>query len=223
MARLFLLRHAKAGWAQPGMRDFDRALEPSGAADAEAMGEAMRTHGYVPDLTLCSTAARARQTLEGVAGRADIMDQADPSKKGTPGYVYQNGTLQGHPLGCAAGLATLDILEEPGLYDRVFAMADKLRAGLQEVFDRNDMGITVFGEGPMWHMLFTDKVPTNWREYIASDLKKLAVMEAQILKQGLFVLPQNRRFISIKHTDRDLEQTFEAMDRACHTFKTAIA
>ncbi|CAM5375822.1 phosphohistidine phosphatase [Aquamicrobium terrae] len=71
MARLFLLRHAKAGWAQPGMRDFDRALEPSGAADAEAMGEAMRTHGYVPDLTLCSTAARARQTLEGVAGRAD--------------------------------------------------------------------------------------------------------------------------------------------------------
>ncbi len=110
-----------------------------------------------------------------------------------------------------------------GRWDDATRVADKLRAGLQEVFDRNDMGITVFGEGPMWHMLFTDKVPTNWREYIASDLKKLAVMEAQILKQGLFVLPQNRRFISIKHTDRDLEQTFEAMDRACHTFKTAIA
>jgi glutamate-1-semialdehyde aminotransferase len=85
------------------------------------------------------------------------------------------------------------------------------------------MGITVFGEGPMWHMLFTDRIPTNWREFIASDLKKLGVMEAQILKQGIFVLPQNRRFISIKHTDRDLDQTFEAMERACRSFKAAIA
>ncbi len=71
MARLFLLRHAKAGWAQPGMRDFDRALEPSGTADAEAIGAAMRANGYVPDLTLCSTAVRARQTLEGIAGHTD--------------------------------------------------------------------------------------------------------------------------------------------------------
>ncbi len=71
MARLFLLRHAKAGWAQPGMRDFDRALEPSGTADEEAIGAAMRANGYVPDLTLCSTAVRARQTLEGIAGHTD--------------------------------------------------------------------------------------------------------------------------------------------------------
>ncbi|MGB3832513.1 MAG: histidine phosphatase family protein [Mesorhizobium sp.] len=71
MARLFLLRHAKAGWAMPGMRDFDRALEASGVADAEQVGEAMRAHSFVPDLTLCSTAARARQTLEGIAGHAD--------------------------------------------------------------------------------------------------------------------------------------------------------
>lgn len=53
------------------MRDFDRALDASGQADAEKMGMAMHTHGYVPDLTLCSTAVRARQTLEGIAGHAD--------------------------------------------------------------------------------------------------------------------------------------------------------
>ena len=183
------------------------------------LGGAQAYFDVVPDLATYGKIFGGGLPMGAVAGRADIMDQADPSKKGTPGYVYQNGTLQGHPLGCAAGLATLDILEEPGLYDRVFAMADKLRAGLQDVFDRNSMGITVFGEGPMWHMLFTDRVPTNWREYIASDLKKLSAMEAQIIKQGLFVLPQNRRFISIRHTDRDLEDTFEAMDRACHGFK----
>ena len=71
MSRLFLLRHAKAGWALPGMRDFDRPLDASGHADAEATGAAMRSHGYVPDITLCSNAVRARETLEGIAGQAD--------------------------------------------------------------------------------------------------------------------------------------------------------
>jgi phosphohistidine phosphatase len=53
------------------MRDFDRPLDPSGIADASAMGIAMHARNYVPDLTLCSSAARARQTLEGIAAHAD--------------------------------------------------------------------------------------------------------------------------------------------------------
>jgi phosphohistidine phosphatase len=53
------------------MRDFDRPLDASGHADAEATGQAMRAGGYVPDLTLCSNAVRARETLEGIAGHAD--------------------------------------------------------------------------------------------------------------------------------------------------------
>ncbi|MET3581739.1 phosphohistidine phosphatase [Mesorhizobium robiniae] len=71
MSKLYLLRHAKAGWALPGVRDFDRPLDASGLADAETMGAAMRAHNYIPDLTLCSTAKRALQTLEGVAGHTD--------------------------------------------------------------------------------------------------------------------------------------------------------
>lgn len=71
MSRLLLLRHAKAGWALPGVKDFDRPLDESGRADAEATGIVMRTAAYVPDLTLCSNAKRARETLEGVAGQTD--------------------------------------------------------------------------------------------------------------------------------------------------------
>ncbi|MBL8578851.1 MAG: histidine phosphatase family protein [Mesorhizobium sp.] len=71
MGRLYLLRHAKAQWALPGMRDFDRPLEGSGCIDAGRTGIEMRLRGYMPDLTLCSTAVRARQTLQEVAGEAD--------------------------------------------------------------------------------------------------------------------------------------------------------
>ena len=48
MSRLFLLRHAKAGWAEPGMRDFDRPLEPLGRTDADAIGAAMRASVLYP-------------------------------------------------------------------------------------------------------------------------------------------------------------------------------
>ena len=71
MSTLYLLRHAKAGWALPGVRDFDRPLDASGIADAEMMGTAMRARNYIPDITLCSNAKRARQTLEGIAGHTD--------------------------------------------------------------------------------------------------------------------------------------------------------
>jgi phosphohistidine phosphatase len=71
VSKLYLLRHAKAGWALPGVRDFDRPLDASGLADAETMGAAMRARNYIPDLTLCSNAKRARQTLEGLAGHTD--------------------------------------------------------------------------------------------------------------------------------------------------------
>ena len=71
MNKLYLLRHAKAGWALPGVRDFDRPLNSTGVADAKATGIAMRANGYVPKLTLCSNARRARDTLEGLAAHAD--------------------------------------------------------------------------------------------------------------------------------------------------------
>ncbi|MGE0566220.1 MAG: aspartate aminotransferase family protein [Pseudolabrys sp.] len=185
------------------------------------LGGAQEYFDIVPDLATYGKIIGGGLPVGAVAGRADIMDQANPSNKGTPGYVYQNGTLQGHMLGCAAAIATMDVLEQPGVYESVFAMADKLRKGLQEVFDKHRMGILVFGDGPMWHMLFTDKAPTNWRDIVATDTKKMATFEAELLRQGLFILPGNRRFISIRHADKDLEQTFDAADRACHAFLAA--
>lgn len=67
MSRVFLLRHAKAGWALPGMRDYDRPLDETGRRDARAMGAAIARDGYKPALIFCSAALRARETLKGVA------------------------------------------------------------------------------------------------------------------------------------------------------------
>ncbi|MCC0043046.1 MAG: histidine phosphatase family protein [Brucellaceae bacterium] len=67
MSQLLLLRHAKAVWALPGESDFDRALKASGVADSRSIGEQIVANGLLPDIVLCSTARRARETWSGVA------------------------------------------------------------------------------------------------------------------------------------------------------------
>lgn len=64
MRELILLRHAHAEAAGPGQDDRDRALSARGRAEAAAAGEWLRAHAHVPDLILCSTARRARETLD---------------------------------------------------------------------------------------------------------------------------------------------------------------
>lgn len=74
MNHLYLLRHAKARWAEPGSRDYDRAIELSGRADADMIAASMRLSGYVPDCVLCSGARRARETWEAAARHLPVKD-----------------------------------------------------------------------------------------------------------------------------------------------------
>ncbi|MDQ0320512.1 phosphohistidine phosphatase [Pararhizobium capsulatum DSM 1112] len=62
--RLYLLRHARAAWAQPDQTDFERTLDDVGYADAEIVADKAADRGFVPALVLCSTAERCRQTIE---------------------------------------------------------------------------------------------------------------------------------------------------------------
>jgi glutamate-1-semialdehyde 2,1-aminomutase len=147
------------------------------------------------------------------------MDQADPARRGTDSFVYQNGTLQGHPLGCAAALASLSVLREPGVYERLFAFSDKFRSELQAVLDRHEMGMRVIGEGPLWHIMSGTKVPRNWGDILESNPARAAAFDTELLRQGIFVTPGVRRFISICHDEDDLALTLDAADRACIAFK----
>nr|WP_297270384.1 histidine phosphatase family protein [Mesorhizobium sp.] len=74
MSRLLLLRHARAAWAEPGMRDFDRPLDATGRADADAMGAVMAREGVVPERVICSSARRARETWDAVMRHVPVTD-----------------------------------------------------------------------------------------------------------------------------------------------------
>ena len=74
MNRLYLLRHARARWGEPGSRDYDPPLEESGKADAQALASLMLAAGYVPDLVLCSGALRARETWNAASHHLEAQD-----------------------------------------------------------------------------------------------------------------------------------------------------
>lgn len=64
MLRLILVRHAKSDWSAHGLDDHERQLAPRGVKASRWIGDTMRAEGWLPDLILCSTALRTRQTLE---------------------------------------------------------------------------------------------------------------------------------------------------------------
>lgn len=74
MSRLFLFRHGKAAWAEPGMRDFDRKLDPRGVEEAVTMGRLMLERGLIPDKVICSTAARAVETIDALNESLHLND-----------------------------------------------------------------------------------------------------------------------------------------------------
>jgi phosphohistidine phosphatase len=74
-SRIFMLRHARAAWAAPGGRDFDRALDEEGRNEAHKIGLAMAINGYAPESVLCSTARRCRETLAIVAPHLGVAPQ----------------------------------------------------------------------------------------------------------------------------------------------------
>ena len=85
MLILSLLRHAKSSWKDPTIADHDRPLNTRGTAEAPVMGKAMAEHGLDPDLVLCSTARRTRDTLQLVL----------PELKTEPKIVYEDGLYHG--------------------------------------------------------------------------------------------------------------------------------
>jgi phosphohistidine phosphatase len=87
MLTLSLLRHAKSSWKNPTLPDHERALNSRGKAAAPMMGKAMAKHGLVPDLVLCSTARRTRDTLDLVL----------PELKAEPKIIYEDGLYHGTP------------------------------------------------------------------------------------------------------------------------------
>ena len=181
-------------------------------------GGAQDWYDVKPDLATYGKVVGGGGPMSCIAGRAEIIDQSDPHRKGQEKYTYFNGTLHGNPVAAAATIAMLDELSRPGIYERMHDYADNLCRESQKILDRYDIPAIVCHTGSLWQILFMDEVPRCHADMLASDQPAMRRLDTELMKQGQYVLPGVRRFVSTAHDDRDLDDTLSGLDRACRAF-----
>ncbi len=182
-------------------------------------GGAQQWYGVKPDLSTHGKVIGGGGPMSCIAGRAEVIDLCDPNRKGQPGYTYFNGTLHGNPVAAAATMAMLDQLSKPGTYERMNGFADDLCHESQKILNQHNIPAIAQNTGSLWQILFMHKTPRNQADIIAGDQTSMRKLDTLLMKQGQYVLPGVRRFVSAVHTEQDMEETLRGLDMACREFK----
>ena len=175
------------------------------------LGGYQRICGVTPDLTTMGKAIANGFPIAAIAGKEEIMNRF-ATKPG--GDVFFSGTYNGHPVGTAAALATIEVLETQPVHDHIFRLGDKMRKGLQEIMERLGIKATVTGFGSVFLTLFMEGPINNYSDLIRNDAQMFISYRQRLLDRGIFKLPYNlkRNHISFSHTDADIEETLQACE-----------
>jgi glutamate-1-semialdehyde 2,1-aminomutase len=127
--------------------------------------------------------------------------------------VWQAGTLNGNPVAAVAGLATLAELRKAGVYQKLFATGTRLRDGLAALARRHGMPAQVSGEPPVFDIIFTDSPIVDYRATLTADRRRIALFNEECLKRGV-VKAVNKIYVSLTHSDADVDATLAVFDAA---------
>ena len=178
-----------------------------------AYGGAQEFYRVVPDLAAFGKVLARGFPLACVAGPKAIMRHFDAALEGTPDYVWQAGTFNGNAIACAAGLATLAELRRPGAYERLFTTGGRLRDGLAAAVRKHGLAAQVSGEPPVFDIFFTDRPIVDYRATLTADRERIKRFNQELLRRGA-VKAVNKIYVSLAHTDRDVDDTLEIFDQA---------
>jgi len=177
-----------------------------------AMGGAQALCGIEPDLTTLGKIVGGGMPAAAFGGREDIMASLAPD-----GPVYQAGTLSGNPLAMAAGLATLERLEEDGFYEALGERTRSLAGGLASVAAEAGIPLATEHAGGMFGFVFTDEQPVRRYDQVAgADLERFRSFFHGMLERGIYLAPSafEAGFVSAAHTEEDVARTLEAAREA---------
>jgi glutamate-1-semialdehyde 2,1-aminomutase len=178
-----------------------------------AYGGAQAYYDVVPDVAAFGKVLAGGFPLAAVAGRGDIMKHFDAALDGSPDYVWQAGTLNGNPVAAVAGLATLGELRKPGAYERIFATGKRLKEGLAAAAKKHRMPAQVSGEPPVFDIIFTDSAIVDYRATLTADRRRIALFNEECLRRGV-VKAANKIYVSLAHSDADVDETIAIFDAA---------
>ena len=173
-----------------------------------ALGGAQSLYGIKPDLTTLGKIVGGGMPVGAFGGRREIMEQIAPL-----GPVYQAGTLSGNPVAMAAGLATLEALEEPGFHSKLAEKTTRLTDGLLNAARAVNLPFSVNQVCGMFGLFFTDKPSVRYfREVMACNVDRFRQFFHLMMHEGVYLAPSafEAGFISIAHSDQEIEVTIAA-------------
>lgn len=169
-------------------------------------------YGVKPDLTTLGKVMGGGMPVGAFGGRKDVMEHIAPL-----GPVYQAGTLSGNPVAMAAGLKTIQKIQEPGFYEPLFAKTAALVDGLEKLAEENGVPFTTNHVGTMWGGFFTEEVSiSNFQQVMACNTERFNRFFHAMLKGGVNLAPASYEaaFMSSVHTDADIQFTLDAANAA---------
>ena len=175
-----------------------------------AYGGAQEYYDVTPDLSSVGKIMGGGYPLAAVVGRADILSVYDPESAGSDGYVNQIGTLNGNPIACAAGLATLAELRKEGVYERVRETGARVRTALMDSCAQNGIAVQMCGEDAIFDVYFADRPVVNYRDGLSADSQMMGRLNTGMLERGILKGGQ-KYYPSAAHTAEDIERTVQAI------------
>lgn len=185
-----------------------------------APGGAQERYRVTPDIAALGKILGGGYPLAAVAGRREIMTLADHERRGQSNYAFISGTMNGNALAATAGMTTLDILDEAGMYERLDAVGERLRAGLAAACADAGVPAHVLGVGPLFQVVFTDEAPTDYRSLKAADAGLMRRIASKLYAAGLFVSAE-KGYVSLAHSDEELDHAAELFSEALQTVGAA--
>jgi len=166
--------------------------------------------GITPDLATFGKAMAAALPMSAVAGKRQLMDLVAENK------VTAAGTFNGYPLGVAASLATIRILEKDNgaIYRHIDRIQKRLMDGFREIGKRRGIPLLVQGPRGAFQIAFTDaEVAYTFAELFASDILKLFRIREMLAEEGVLTMRGTRWYMCGSLTDADVDRTLETFDR----------
>ena len=175
------------------------------------LGGAQALYNVRPDLTTLGKVIGGGLPVGAFGGRADILDRVAPL-----GPVYQAGTLSGNPVAMAAGLATLELVEQPGFYQALATATKRLVEGLLERAAVAGIAVSANQVGGMFGLFFNqDTAIRTYDQVLASDQERFRRFFHGMLQQHIYLAPSafEAGFVSSRHTEQELQLTWRAAER----------
>ncbi len=172
-----------------------------------ALGGAQARYGITPDLTTFGKVIGGGMPVGAYGGRRELMQHIAPS-----GPVYQAGTLSGNPVAMAAGLAMLELIQQPGFHAALEAKTNALCDGLEDAARNAGVAFSTQRVGGMFGLFFSPEPVDTYAQAIACDSAAFNRFFHAMLERGVYLAPSafEAGFISSAHDEAIIARTLEA-------------